>query len=75
MDLLERHLDLIADETPFTVVLEGVASDLPGDILTSGNYLVVNRSDLVGKELLIVARTSNGDFEVTTHGAAVFSID
>lgn len=66
-DLIDQSLYLDADEVPFTVVLQGVESDLPPDLLFSGNYLLLHRPDLVGKELLITATTtSNGDFEVTT---------
>jgi len=43
----------------FALVLQGTTNDLPPDVLTNGNYFIMNRPDLVTQELFLAWQTTN----------------
>jgi hypothetical protein len=44
---------------PFVVLLQGGAGCLPYDVVTNGNYIVLNRPDLLTKEVFLAWQSSN----------------
>jgi hypothetical protein len=43
----------------FALVLQGTTNSLPPDIATNGNYLIMNRPDLVTRELFLAWQSTN----------------
>ncbi|MCH7814774.1 MAG: hypothetical protein IID40_12230, partial [Planctomycetes bacterium] len=48
---------LIEADGDFILVLDGLEPDLPPELLINGNYLILNRPDLVGQELFVFVQS------------------
>ena len=49
----------LSSNASFVVLLQGGSDCLPGNILSSNNYLVLNRPDLLSKELFLAWQSTN----------------
>ncbi|MHB1035549.1 MAG: PEP-CTERM sorting domain-containing protein [Pirellulales bacterium] len=52
----------------FILVLEGSENDLPREVLSKGNYLLLNRPDLLDKQLFLFAQSKTDEATIGTYG-------
>jgi hypothetical protein len=64
LDFPERDFKANSD---FIFVLEGSADNLPPEVRTNQNFIVLNRPDLAGKELLVFAVSTTPEAMVSTY--------
>src|SRR5690606_38039315 len=50
---------IIAPGEDYVFVFDGERSDLPSELLSRGNFMLLNRPDLVDEELFLFARSTN----------------
>ena len=50
----------------FFLILEGTPNDIPGEILEQGNFVLLNRPDLLDQELVLVAQSQSEQAVVGT---------
>ena len=62
-ELSELHLEPGDD---FILVLEGSENGLPPDVLEKGNFLILNRPELMEEELFVAAQSMTDEAEVGT---------
>ncbi len=48
----------------FIVALQGSAACMPSDVISNGNYVILNRPDLLGKELFVTVQSTNAENNV-----------
>jgi len=51
----------------FFLVLDGSTEDLPDEILQKGNFMLLNRPDLLTGDLMIFGRSTNGTMTIGTY--------
>ena len=76
-DTLQKHIadaifvELLEDIklTPredFFLILDGSTADLPDEMLQNGNFMLLNRPDLLAGDLMIFGRSTNGTMTIGT---------
>jgi hypothetical protein len=51
----------------FFLVLDGSTEDLPDEMLQNGNFMLLNRPDLLAGDLMIFGRSTNGTMTIGTY--------